>query len=341
VKSSLRLIFLIISLSALAISLMQLAEHWEYEEVPAIAHNLMITTVSAQELHKNIIDAIEQGQFDDARMYIDIAKENGYSLYYDQYQQQLLENDTRAREIKDGVGNFVKGFASGKGSTGAGVAGAIAADFTVIGDARDLHTEYTHYQKNEPVDELVATLSGVGVGLTALTIGSAGAAAPAKTGVSIVKMAKKTSRLTLPFQKQILRLAAKVFDWSGFIKAAKSSKGMKNVLRAAKKAYHPKALKPLEKVAGQVGNIKKASSVADTLHLLKYVETTDDLRRVEKLTLKHGVNAKGYLKLLGKGMLRGGKIIKKTVGFFASLIGTIVSLIFSLIFLFPTKKKKV
>ncbi|HIO93296.1 MAG TPA: hypothetical protein EYG68_10715 [Leucothrix mucor] len=340
-QSSLRLVFLIIALSALAMSLKQLAGHWEYEEVPADAHRLMTTTISAQVLHKEITGAISAGRFDDARMYINISRQHGYSLYYDQYQQELEKQDTKGRRIKDNVGSFVQGFVSGKGSTGAGVAGAITADFTVVGDVRDLHAEYKHYQAQEPVDELVATLSGAGIGLTALTIGSAGSAAPAKAGVSLVKMAKKARYLSASFQKQLLRLARNVFDWSRFIKIAKSRKGMKNIIHAAKSAYHPKAIKPLEKVASRVSAIHKSSSVADTLHLLKYVETTDDLRHLEKVAAKHGTKTKGYLKLLGKGMLRGGKIIKKTTGFFIALLETLVSLIFSLIFLFPTKKKKV
>ncbi|MCK5917287.1 MAG: hypothetical protein KAG34_02625 [Cocleimonas sp.] len=321
-------------------SLKQLAGHWEYEEAPADTHQLMTSHISAQVLHKNITTAINNGHFDDARMYISIGKQHGYGLYYEQYQQQLREQDTNGRRIKDNVGNFVGGFVSGKGSSGAGVAGAIAADFTVVGDVRDLHTEYTHYQKKEPVDELVATLSGVGIGLTALAIGTAGSAAPAKAGVSLVKMAKKTRQLTPPFQKQLLRMAGNVFDWNGFLKATQKGKGMKSVVRSAKKAYHPKAVRPLEKMAGQVSKIHKSSSVADTLHMMKYVESTKDLRHLAKVTAKHGKNTKGYLALLGKGVLRGGKIIKKTVGFFIGLLSTLVSFLFSVLFLFPTKKKK-
>ncbi len=338
--SSLRIIFLLLSLSAFATSVKQLTKHWEYEEAPADAHLLMTTTVNAQTLHKEITKAIDEGRFDEARMYIDIAKEHGYGLYYDQYQQQLHEQDTNGRRIKDNVGNFVNGFVSGKGSSGAGVAGAVTSDFTVVGDVRDLHTEYTHYQKNEPVDELVATLSGVGIGLTALAIGTAGSAAPAKAGVSLVKMAKKTRKLTAPFQKQLLRMASNVFDWNGFIKVAKSGKGMKSVVYAAKKSYHPKAIEPLKKMSGQVSQIHKSSSVADTLHMMKYVESTKDLQHLSKVTKKYGKNTRGYLALLGKTMLRGGKILKKTTAFFISLIGSIISFLFSLIFLFPSKKKK-
>lgn len=321
-------------------SLKQLAGHWEYEEAPADTHRLMTSSINAQTLHKEITTAINDGRFDEARMYINIGKQHGYGLYYEQYQQQLREQDTNGRRIKDNVGNFVGGFISGKGSSGAGVAGAITADFTVVGDVRDLHTEYTHYQKKEPVDELVATLSGAGIGLTALAIGTAGSTVPAKAGVSLVKMAKKTRQLTPSFQKQLLRMAGNVFDWNGFLKSTQGGKGMKSLVRSAKKAYHPKAVKPLSKMAGQVSQIHKSSSVADTLHMMKYVDSTKDLRHLSKVTTKHGKNTRGYLKLLGKGLLRGGKIIKKTAGFFIGLISTLISFIFSMIFLFPTRKKK-
>lgn len=320
-------------------SLKQLTKHWEYEEAPADTHHLMTTTINAQTLHKEITEAMTEGRFDEARMYIRIGKEQGYGLYYDQYQQQLLKEDTNGRRIKDNVGHFVNGFVSGKGSSGAGVVGAITSDFTVVGDVRDLHQEYIHYQKKEPVDELVATLSGVGIGLTALTIGTVGSSAPAKAGVSLVKMAKKTRKLTLPFQKQLLRMGGNVFDWNGFIKIAKSSKGMKNLLQAAKKSYHPKAVEPLRKMAEQVSEIRKSSSISDTLYMMKYVKSSKDLRNLSKVTKKHGKNSRGYLALLGKTMLHGGKILKKTTEFFIGLISSIVSFIFSLIFLFPTKKK--
>lgn len=320
-------------------SLKQLASHWKYEEAPADIHEMMITTISAQRLHTEITTALDEGRFSDARMYIAMSREHGYSLYYKTYQERLLAEDTQGRRIKDNVGNFVDGFVTGKGSTGAGVAGAVSADFTVVGDVRDLHHEYKNYQKNEPVDEVLATLSGVGIGLTALTIGSAGSAAPAKVGVSIVKMAKKTRQLTAPFQQQILKLGKNVFDWDAFLKISKKSKGMKSIIHAAKVSYHPKQVSPLGKVAGQVSQINKSSSVSDTLHLLKYVKSTKDLRHLEKVTIKHGVKTKGYLMLLGKGVLRGGKIIKRTASFFIGLLSSLVSLVFSLIFLFPTKKK--
>ena len=338
--SSLRIIFLLISLSAFATSAKQLTKYWEYEETPADAHLLMTTTIDAQTLHRAITKAIDKGDFDEARMYINIGKEHGYGLYYDQYQQQLNEQDTNARRIRDNVGNFVNGFVSGKGSSGAGIAGAVTSDFTVVGDIRDLHTQYTHYQKNEPVDKLVATLSGVGIGLTALAIGTAGSAVPAKAGVSLVKMAKKTRKLTAPFQKQLLRMANNVFDWDGFIKITKSGKGMKSLVHAAKKSYHPKAVEPLKKISGQMNQIQKSSSVLDTLYMMKYIQSTKDLQRLSNLTKKYGKNTRGYLALLGKAMLRGGKILKKTTAFFISLISSILSFLFSLIFLFPTKKEK-
>lgn len=338
VQSSLRFIFLILSLTGLAVSLWHLAAYWEYQEAPADVHQLMTTTVNAQSLDMEINKSIDEGRFDDARMYINIGKQHGYGLYYDQYQQKLDRLDTKENRLKNDVGNFVGGFVSGKGNSGAGLAGAITADFTVVGDIRDLHTEHKKYQENQPVDKLVASLSGVGIGLTALTIGSAGTTAPAKVGVSVVKMAKKTSQLTIRFQKQILKLSRQVFDWDTFINASRQSKGMQNMVRAAKSSYNPKAVRPIERLASQVNQIQNRTSVIDTVRMMRYVESTDDLRHLQKVTLKHGKNTKGYLKLLGKSVLRGGKILKKTAQFMIWTVSTIVSAIFSLIFLFPARK---
>ncbi len=41
----------------------------------------------------------------------------------------------------------------------------MTSDFTVVGDARDLWEQYQLYAKGEPVNELIVTLAGVGVGL--------------------------------------------------------------------------------------------------------------------------------------------------------------------------------
>ena len=199
-------------------------------------------------------------------------------------------------------------------------------------------------QKGEDVNELIVALSGVGIGFTALTVGSLGSAAPAKSGVSLIKLAAKTRRLSARFQKQLLRLGRRMFDWKLFSRLVKEGKQSDSVLqsvrripRAAKQAYHPEAVEPLKAIAKRVNRVRKSTSIPDTLHLLKYVETSDDLRHLEKVSLKYGTQTKGIMKLLGKGALRTVRVLRKTAELLISMISSVLSAMFSLFFLFARR----
>ena len=297
--------------------------------------------VSPADIEKEINAAIQQEEFDDARMYLHIAKNHQYPIDVERYTHIIRQKDTRLARLAKNASEFANGFASGKSSSAAGIAGAVGADFTVVGDVRDLHHEYNKMEQGEAVNELIVALSGVGIGFTALTLSSMGTAAPAKSGISVIKLAAKTRRLSSRFQKHLLRQGKKVFDWDLFtrlLKEARQSKslakGLKQIPRAARQAYHPKAVEPLKAIAKQVNNVRKSTSVADTLHLLKYVENSDDLRRLEKVSVKYGTQTKGIVKLLGKGAIRTVRVLRKTAELMLSLFSSLLSAMFSVFFLF-------
>jgi hypothetical protein len=200
-----------------------------------------------------------------------------------------------------------------------------------VGDVRDLWEQYQLYTEGKPVNELVVTLAGVGVGLTAATLASSGAASPAKTGVSTTKLAAKGNHLSPAFQTFLLKQGADVFDYKTFMLAARAESSLDGVSKAAVKAYHPQALKSLQQTAEQVNNIRKSSSTVDALQALKYVDNTDDLARLEKLTMKYGTETKGVLKLLGKGAIASVRILRKSAELLISLVSTALSFIGSLL----------
>ena len=336
--------FLLLSIGTFVASLYSVSKHWDYQQVLVDIGKQLRLKISASDIDKEIRDAISRGEFDDARMYLAIAKNNHYPIDTGRYAEIIAQKDTPLTRFNKNAGEFAAGFVSGKSSSAAGIAGAVGADFTVIGDLRDLHHEYNNMQQGKDVNELIVALSGVGVGFTALTIGSMGSAAPAKSGVSLIKLAAKTRRLSSRFQKQLLKLGRQVFDWKLFsrlLKEGKQSRSftqtLKQIPRAAKQAYHPNAVEPLKVIAKQVNNVRKATSVSDTLHLLKYVETTDDLRRLEKVSLKYGTQTKGIMKLLGKGALRTVRVLRKTAELLWSLISSVLAGMFSLFFLFARR----
>jgi len=325
---------LFISFGAFVLSLLSVFEHWDYQETIVDIEKRLKAEVSDTDIAKEIEASIVNSDFDDARMYLDIAKSNGYKVDYQKYYSLIQARDTDFNRLKTQVTDFADGFISGESSNLSGIAGSISADFTVVGDARDLHKEYVKYQQGKPVNELIVALSGAGIGLTALTIGSLGSAAPAKAGTSVIKLAAKTQKITLRFQKYLIKLGRKVFDWPVFTRIAKQGNSLKNLRRAAKQAFHPEAMKPLQEVAKSVNNIRKSSTVADSIHLLKYVETTDDLRRLEKVTLKYGTKTKGLFKLLGKAAIGTVRVLRKTTGLLLSFFSSFISGLLTLNFLF-------
>ncbi|WP_299880335.1 hypothetical protein [uncultured Cocleimonas sp.] len=332
-KTKLGLGIFILSLGAFALSLYQVTQYWNYQEVLVDLSKQLKSNVSQQAIESEIKQAFSRSDFDDVRMYLKIAKNHNYPLDFSSYEQQLIEQDTQVKRIVNNTSNFIDGFLKGHGSNMAGIAGAISADFTVVGDVRDLKKETNKYLDGKDVNELIVILSGTGIGLTALTIGSMGTAAPAKTGASMMKLAVKTQRISKGFQKQLLKLGRKIFDWPAFTRLVKQDRSVNNIQRAAKRAYHPDAIQSLKKVATQVNGIRKSSSAADTLHLLKYVENTDDLRHLEKVTVKYGSQTKGMMKLVGKGALRTVKVLKRTTELLLSILSSIVSGAFSLLLL--------
>ena len=319
-------------------SLYQVTQYWKYQETLIDISKELRLKVGNAEIGNEIQTAIENSDFDDARMYLQIARSNNYTIDYSYFLQQLDEKDTSFKRFMTNTSNFADGFIQGDSANPAGIAGAVSADFTVVGDVRDLRKEYTKHQQGEEINELIVILSGAGIGLTALTIGSLGAAAPAKTGTSLIKIAVKSKRLTRGFQKQLMRLGRNVFDWPAFMRLAKQDTSVNNLRRAAQRAYHPEAIQPLQTIATQVNSIRKSSSAVDTLHLLKYVENGDDLRHLEKMTIKYGPQTKGLFKLLGKGALRTVRVLRKTTALLVSLIGSVISGFFSLIFMFSSRK---
>ena len=306
-----------------------MGQHWNYEEALVDIAQQIKTNVKRNELSSLIQKAIDDSEFEDAKNYLQIAKDNQLAVNFNDFEIQIKQKDKTYKRIIKNASDFSEGFIKGESSNMAGVAGAVSADFTVVGDVRDLRKEYNKHQAGKPINELIVVLSGTGIGLTALTVGSFGAAAPAKVGASTIKLAVKSQRLTKGFQKQLLKIGRQAFDWPAFKRLVKQDKSINSLRQAAKTAYKPKAIKPLQTIATRVNTIRKSSSTADALFLMKYVENTNDLRHIEKLTLKHGAKTKGLLKLLGKGAIRTTRVLKKTTELLMSIASFILSGLFS------------
>ena len=324
-----RQIFLLIWLAGFVYGLVNIAGHWDYDIKPPNIDEMLTKRLDPTVLQQSVEEALRAEDYEEARSLIDIGKHYNHTLDYSVYEQYLLTHDTTSSRLKKQVSGFAEGFLSGEGSDMSGVAGALAADFTVVGDVRDLSEQYGRYQQGLPVNQLITSLAGVGVGLTAASIGSLGAAAPIKAGASTLKLATRMNRLSRTFRDELTVMAGRVFDWQQFMKLSKNA-DLSNITRIAKQAYNPAAARQISALAEQANGIRKNTSVADSIHLLQYVDNTKDLTRLHRVSERYGIHTRGVFRLLGRGAIRGVKALRITLEL---LISITASIFFALLFI--------
>lgn len=326
-----RITLFIIAFAILVASLMAVFKYWDFTEVPVDIAALMTKTVKPADLEAQIEASIQNDNPTDARMYLNLASTFGYPVNTARFLTRIEALETPWQVARRQAEQFANGFIDGTGETGAGVAGAVTADFTVVGDARDLYEQYQNLQAGKEVNELITALAGVGVGLTAITVLSSGSAAPLKTGSSTLKMATRANKLSPKMQAVLIKQATDLFDYKTFLLATRGEKSLDNLRQAAIKAYNPKALDALSETADQVNTIRKSTSLVDTLDILHYADSADDLRRLEKLSVKYGTETKGILKLLGKSAIGTVRLLRHATELIIAALASLVSLLASLI----------
>lgn len=173
---------------------------------------------------------------------------------------------------------FFQGILEGKSDENIGRAAAIASDFLVIGDIRDLSMEGAHYVNGEEVDKLLLSLSTLGLLATATTVYSLGATAPLKSSISLLKYAKRANKIPSWLQTRLIKQ----------IEVAKKTKSLKNVEHL---------LAPLQKLYDKVG-LNKA------LHLLNKSRNLKELNALTKLATRFGKKSQVLLKSTNTSALK-------------------------------------
>lgn len=189
-------------------------------------------------------------------MEFDYVKENPKS-------KKLLESiEAKRSSYSYRADKFLEGLIKGGSDEDIGKASAIASDFLVIGDVRDLAIQGQHYYNNEEVDNVMVALSSIGLLATASTVYSLGAAAPVKTSISILKYGKRADKIPSWLNKTLLQEA----------KIAKETKSLNQVQTL---------LQPVNKLYEKVG-------LQQTLDLLKSTKNFKELESVVSFTSRFG-----------------------------------------------------
>lgn len=285
-------------------------------------------------VEERIEERLAEGDLATVESYLVIADEQGMSLPDD-----LLDEITWAQSPwirwSRNTGDALEGFVTGDGDSMAHLGGAVASDLMVVGDIRDLGEQGLAYARGEDVDQVIVALSGLGVALSAGTVVSMGAAAPAKFGVSSLKLLMRAGRMgrglasemnllvrrALPADRLLPALRqSRVFDalGSGRFSAVPSA-----AASAIVRAGDPAAMRKLSAAADDLGALRRHTGDAGAMRLVRLADNTDELTTLAKITPALGPRALAFEHAMGKGILR---LAKTSLNFTAKLMANLMAI---------------
>ncbi len=176
--------------------------------------------------------------------------------------------------VTNTAGRFVRGLWTGEPTDLASLAGTAVGDLFVFGDIRDATREGARYLTGQKYDPWILGLAGVGIGITAATYASLGAAAPERVGLSVIKAAKRTGRLNPVLAVRAAREAVKVEGAGGLVELAENT-----------------------------GRIESKAGTQAALDGLAVAQEPADVSRLARLSAAKGGKTRAIVKLLGRGAI--------------------------------------
>ena len=208
-----------------------------------------------------------------------------------------------ANSASAAAGSFASGLITGEPKDMAGLAGTALGDLFVFGDIRDAVREGSRYASGESYDQLILGLSVVGIAITAGTYATVGAATPARLGLTAVKAARKTGRLSARLADWIGRSLRDVVDWSALKRAGAAVTEPAVAVRAAREAVKVEKADGLVRLVSDVGRVQTKAGTQAALDGLKLAEGPREMSRVAALAEKKGSKTRAILKTLGRGAI--------------------------------------
>jgi hypothetical protein len=235
-----------------------------------IADRLLDRSFTAAVAAREIRAALAADDAELAASFVELARDRNVPVDPALIGQVEAANTTSANAAR-AAGSFARGLIIGEPEDLVGLAGTAVGDLFVIGDIRDVAREGTRFAMGEPVDELVLGLAGVGLAVTAGTYASLGAGAPGRIGLSVIKAARKTGRLSAGMAQWVGRSMREVVDLSALKRAVGSFSLLQPAvaIRTAREAVKVEKSEGLMKLVGDVGTVQSKAGTKAALEGLK------------------------------------------------------------------------
>ncbi len=270
---------------------------------------------------REIEAAIENRDYAYAESLYELAQSNGHELRPELNVRETVGWVPRAA---DSISKVTNGFVFGNVDSGEALVGTLASDLIGVGDVRDFSIQSYKYMRGEEYDSFLLGISAAGIGLTAATIVSLGAPAAVDSGLSVLKNAYKSGRISRPLLKGLSANAVKVVDLQAMKAewrlAGEGVDGIRHAETAIAKSIDKTALRALADDAAVAGRITQNGGIRTSLMALELAESPRELRILERLSVKFGARSGAVFKFLGRSMLRAGYFAVELAMFFASIL---------------------
>lgn len=240
---------------------------------PARLAELRLAYAFSPELAAREIDAaLAADDVELAASFAELARQRGVTLEAEQLVRLEAAQSAKA-QVRRVATRFGKGFFTGNAEGIEGIAGAATGDLFVYGDVRDLVREGVRWAKGQEVDPLMAGLASVGLAVTAGTYFASGAGAPARVGVTLFKVARRTGKIGVNLAADMTRIV-------------RSGRGGRAVAALA-----------------DIGKIESKAGARVAFEGMKHADDVADLAKVGKLAERNGSTTLAVLKTLGRGAI--------------------------------------
>jgi hypothetical protein len=274
------------------------------DDPAALADRKLDRAFNAEIAAREIEAALAANDPELANSFVELARDRNVALA-----PELKARVDAAVEKANGAlataGNFTRGLIVGEPDDLVSLAGTALGDLFVFGDIRDAIREGSRMAQGQEVDHLILGLAAVGIAVTAGTYATVGAATPARMGLSLIKAARKTGRISSRMAESVTRTLRSAVDTQALRKVFSTSSLTDPALaaRAAREAVKVEKADDLFRLARDVGTVQGKAGTRAALDGLKIADNPREMARVAKLAEKQGGKTRATLKLLGRGAI--------------------------------------
>jgi len=267
---------------------------------PAKLADLRLKHFDANAAANEIEAALKAGDAELAASFVALASDRTIDLPKELVTRVEAANSS-SEATKRGIYNFAHGFVTGEPQDMSGFAGAATGDLFVFGDIRDIVREGSRWLRGLDNDPLIMGLAAAGLAVTGVTYLSWGTAAPARVGSTLVKVARRTGKLSVKLADDVTVL-----------------------LKARRTGRVTTALT-------DVAQIQRRAGTRVALESMRHADNVGDLAKASLLAEKKGKSTLAIFKTLGRGALALGAgalaIAGWTIGAASSILFFVIAVV--------------